>query len=110
MTNMNRQVKDKSIWFVISIKWIEAYQKYIYFDYLLGNPQDIKQEERVNPGIINNEDIIQTLPKCQYLIEMSIRDKWQNIVLKPGLKEGTDFLLVDEFLWDFLKKRYSCKD
>lgn len=43
------------------------------------------------------------------MLELSLKDKWQNVVLKPGLKEGTDFMLVDEFLWNYLKSRYNCK-
>lgn len=58
MTNMSRQVKAKSIWFILSMKWVEVYQRYLYLDHLLGTPQDISAEERVHPGEISNEDII----------------------------------------------------
>jgi hypothetical protein len=36
---MAREVKSGSIWFVISNKWIESAQRYLYLDYLTGNPQ-----------------------------------------------------------------------
>ena len=29
--------------------------------------------------------------------------------MKPNLKEGEHFILVDEFVWDFLKQRYEVK-
>lgn len=29
--------------------------------------------------------------------------------MKPNLKEGEHFILVDEFAWDFLKSRYEVK-
>jgi hypothetical protein len=29
-------------------------------------------------------------------------------VLKPALKEGEDFLLVDEFVWDWIKGKFGC--
>jgi hypothetical protein len=35
--------------------------------------------------------------------------KWQNTVMKPNLKEGEHFILVDEIAWDFLKSRYEVK-
>lgn len=38
-----------------------------------------------------------------------MKKKWQNQVLKPNLKEGEDFLLVDEFVWDVIMKRFGCK-
>jgi len=43
------------------------------------------------------------VPKGQYLLETSISHKWQNTVMKPNLKEGEHFILLDEFTWDFLK-------
>ena len=29
-------------------------------------------------------------------------------MLKPNLKEGVHFILVDEMVWDFFKSRYDC--
>lgn len=64
MSQMAREVKAGSIWFVISMKWIDAAQKYLYLDYLTGNPQaELSDEERVNPGKVSNSDILLELPK-----------------------------------------------
>jgi hypothetical protein len=61
---MAREVKAGSIWFVISMKWIEVAQKYLYLDYLTGNPQaELSDEERVDPGPVSNSDILLELPK-----------------------------------------------
>ena len=30
--------------------------------------------------------------------------------MKPNLKEGEHFMLIDEFTWDCLKRRYSVKE
>lgn len=35
--------------------------------------------------------------------------KWMNSHLKPNLKEGVDYLLVDTMIYDFLLKKYGCK-
>lgn len=43
-------------------------------------------------------------------MEMAIKKKWQNQVLKPALKEGEDFLLVDEFVWECIIGRFGCSD
>jgi hypothetical protein len=40
---------------------------------------------------------------------MAIKKTWQNQVLKPSLKEGEDFLLVDEFVWECIVGRFKCK-
>jgi hypothetical protein len=60
-------------------------------------------ERNAKPGKIDNEDILMEVPKGQYLLETSISHKWQNTVMKPNLKEGEHFILLDEFTWDFLK-------
>jgi hypothetical protein len=60
-------------------------------------------ERNAKPGKIDNEDILIEVPKAQYLLETSISHKWQNTVMKPNLKEGEHFILLDEFTWDFLK-------
>ena len=31
---MDKQVEPKSRWHIISTKWVEKWQKYVYFDYL----------------------------------------------------------------------------
>jgi hypothetical protein len=43
-------------------------------------------------------------------LELAIAKKWQNIVLKPGLKESEHFLLVDEFVWQQIKEKFSVKN
>ena len=63
----------------------------------------------MKPGKITNEDILFQVPKGQYLLEDAVNFKWQNTVMKPNLKEGEHFILVDEFVWDFLKQRYEVK-
>jgi len=61
----------------------------------------------VKPGPINNSDIILEPPKGTYLLEQAQQKLWQNILMKPGLKEGEDFMVVDEFVWDYVKSRYQ---
>ena len=42
-------------------------------------------------------------------MEVANATKWQNAVLKPDLKEGPNFIIVNEIVWDELKARYDLK-
>jgi hypothetical protein len=100
---------------LIGNEWFEAWRNYVFDDVLTGQTaiSDIKESElstRTAPGPINNQDIIFTLPKAQYLLEVANATIWQNAVLKPDLKEGAHFIIVDEIVWDKLKARYDLKN
>jgi len=50
------------------------------------------------------------VPKAQYLLEVANSSLWQNTVLKHDMKEGAHFMIVDEIVWDSLKKKYDVKN
>ena len=67
---MERVVTPGSLWFVISMTWIQAFHRYLYLDHVSGNPQDdLRESDRVHPGPILNEDILIKIPVKQYLLE-----------------------------------------
>lgn len=71
LRSMEKKVRPGSVWFVISMNWIEVYQKYLYLDYASGErPLDIPDSDRVKPGPISNEDILLRPPKGTYLYEL----------------------------------------
>jgi len=85
LSQMDRQVKEGSTWFLIGNQWMEKWQKYVFYDVINGEtqPTDIKESElvaevRARPGSISNEDILMDLPKGQYLLEVANNSKWQN--------------------------------
>jgi hypothetical protein len=74
---MEKKVRPGSIWFVVSMKWIETYQRYLYLDYALGEtPLDIPDTDRVQPGPIMNEDLLIRPPKGTYLFEQMNAKLW----------------------------------
>jgi hypothetical protein len=115
IASMQREVYEGSTWFLIGKKWFESWRNYVFEDVLTGMTaiSEIKESElstRTAPGPINNEDILFTLPKGQYLLEVGNSTKWQNAVLKPDLKEGPHFIIVNEIVWDELKAQYDLKN
>jgi hypothetical protein len=62
---------------------------------------------------MDNSDIIEPFYKdgdqiksC-YLLEMSNKVSWQNYQLKKNLKEGEDYMLVDENIHKFWESKYG---
>ncbi len=86
---------------------MKSWKRYNYFDLLIGEKNELGDLQRnINPGKIDNEDILEVLQKDKYLFELAIPYKWQNTVMKPNLKEGEDFILLNEAAYDFLKTHY----
>lgn len=60
---MEIKVRPGSIWYLISNSWMQEWQKYVYYDYLRGQPmREVKENQRSRPGPINNSDIIMAIP------------------------------------------------
>lgn len=100
--DMPKTVEVKSVWYVVSMKWISNWQKYVGFD---------TKSNGIKPAKIDNSDLIQeyyTHPQTQqklsvYLFEQTEKLSFTNVQLKSGLKEGEDYMLVDERLHAFWK-------
>jgi hypothetical protein len=43
---MDRLVKPESVWFIISKKWMSAWERYNYVDLLIGEKIEMTEEER----------------------------------------------------------------
>ena len=72
---MPKRVEIGSEWFVVSMKWITAWQDYIGFDDEEGD--DGKEREfGDHPGKIDNSDIFEDKGK---LVEQSKKFEYQNI-------------------------------
>ena len=65
LQSMDRLVKPDSVWFIISKKWMTAWERYNYVDLLIGEKIEMTDDERnAKPGKIDNEDILLVLPKA----------------------------------------------
>ena len=65
LQSMDRLVKPDSVWFIISKKWMTAWERYNYVDLLIGEKIEMTDDERnAKPGKIDNEDILFVLPKA----------------------------------------------
>ena len=73
---MDKLVTAGSKWYMVSIKWIDKWQKYTYFDLLTGSEES--QEERHHPGKITNSDILIKFPSGTILTDMAKGKEWQN--------------------------------
>mmetsp|Transcript_1956 Transcript_1956/g.3412 ORF Transcript_1956/g.3412 Transcript_1956/m.3412 type:complete len:110 (+) Transcript_1956:205-534(+) len=106
---MPKRIKEGSEWYVISMKWIERWQRYTGFGNLDQDEDGDNSAPPQHPGPIDNSDIISfyTLEdgskadSSVLMKEMSATLKFTNYQLKPKLKEGEDFMLVDKKVYEF---------
>ena len=64
------------------------------------------EDQRVFPGKITNSDII--LKVNNPLIDQGNKTSWQNLQLKPNLKEQEHFMIVDDNVFRFWENKYTC--
>jgi hypothetical protein len=71
INRMDKKVKPGSKWYILSMKWVNKWQNYIYFDHLSNSSEPLKidKSERKNPGILDNSDILEILDPKTYHIE-----------------------------------------
>ena len=98
-------------WFVISTEWFLKWKVHVGFKETASCRDlpfnslwsDIRCD---NPGIIDNSMIIDLSSKDDFAPDEKSPGFY---VLKPGLAENTDFVLVPEPAFDLLHRRYSSK-
>ena len=104
--NMAKSVEENSEWYIISMDWINKWQKHVGFD-------DTEANKGPKPGKIDNSDIIVDYyhnDKGSYstsLLEQSKSIQYQNYQMKSGLEEGTDYMLVDKNIYEFWDAKYG---
>lgn len=106
--NMPKNIKPGSQWFIVSMTWINRWQAYVGFDDG-SQPQPAK-----HPGQMDNTDIIINYYKTKddkilsvSLAEMGNNDQHMNYQLTRGMKEGEDFMLVDDNIHTLWHDRYG---
>jgi hypothetical protein len=109
LSSMAKSVDQGSQWYIVSMAWINKWQKYVGFD----GPAQLDAK----PGLIDNSDIIDVQSKdtkgnvySTQLIELSVQQSFSNFQMKKNMQEGTDYMLVDENIYSFWKNTYGSMD
>lgn len=97
---------------IISMSWFSRWKKFSSFHSLSGekyeeNSMEFSQDIEGNirkPGPINQDDI---LSKESMLIDPDKIKNYCNMILRPGLEENKDFLIVPHKVWKYLYKIYG---
>ncbi|KAJ6245939.1 ubiquitin carboxyl-terminal hydrolase [Anaeramoeba flamelloides] len=76
-------------WYMLEIDWMRSFERNLKQDFHT-NKQEFKNQQ---PGLIDNSRLV--------------IKKDGKFILKPNLKENTDFLFVHEKVWEFLIQRYG---
>lgn len=102
---MPKRVEKGSEWFVVGMGWIKKWQKWVYLD-LLSTQTEGNEKDRAHPGKLECSDIIQPTSPRQ-IKEQAKKFVFQNAAMNHGLKEGTDFMLVDRPIIEAWQKLYN---
>ena len=98
--------------YIISLKWLEAYKKYVFFEACsLNSPPEPSDDHctKRHPGKIANFDILDQDAK---LIKgtgttKDFPSEVYDTFLQPKAREGCEYEFITEELWTFLKQRYG---
>ena len=116
LKDMAKVVEVGSTWYIVSMTWIARWQDFVGFDSADAD-EDIQDFKGGPPGQINNEDIIEPffIGKDDSIISTLLEERSQNfdhmnVQLKKTLKEGDDYMLVDENIYNLWSMKYGKKN
>ena len=106
-----------SIVHIVSMKWFEKWSAFTNFlPEMRRSPQkrssnDLLKEEVERhhpPGPINSDDIIDK--EVEIVYDPDPVKAYCNIVLKEGIRENQDFIILPHPVWRYLHARYTGQD
>ena len=96
---------------VISMNWFIKWKRFTNFHLISGerfdecSSMDLSQfNEKEVPGLINQDDI---LSNEKILIDPDKIKNYCNMILKTGIEENKDFIIVSHKIWKYLFKIYG---
>jgi len=110
---MAKSVAVGSVWYAVSMTWISKWQSFVGFDD--ENTTKKSDSDKVeHPGKMDCSDIIEPFHKGKdgqivstMFEEMSPNYASQNVQLKKNVKEGEDYMLVDENIFNLWELWYG---
>ena len=108
--SMARKIEKDSEWYLISTSWINKWQKHAYFDLFdEQNVEEVDENGREHPGKVDCEDItlVHSFSVLQDPPQGPANRKWMDQQIKPRLKEGDDFMIVDAAIHKFWLQKYG---
>lgn len=99
--------------YLISTQWLDKYKTYIFYRDIKSDTKPVLESdhcEKTHPGVISNEkDLLETGDR--YLKGTGKAKEFESEVLDTYLqsnsREGYDFEIYNQELWDFLSSRYT---
>lgn len=116
--------------YILSMKWFRKWKKYTYFHHITGDHSDKNEEmDTVNneiidsltsdeeeeqeelkhshPGNIDQDDLLEI--ETETFLDPEENFNYNNDVLKKGLEENKDYIIVNEKVWKYLNGFYQGK-
>jgi len=97
----------KNSFYVLSKKWLTQWKKHVSYDNVIKDEEpNLKWFGQCTLGVIN-EDIIEDNPKFIHFKKYPEDESFSNVLLKDGIQEGVDYILITEQAWEYLSKIYE---
>lgn len=124
--------KNKKPMFIISMNWFKKWKKYCFFHHNTGDHSDKKEElktfnneindtlksdeedektevhSHVHPGTIDQKELLEL--DEEIFIDPDEENNYANDVMKKGLEENKDYIIVNERVWEYLSTFYQGKE
>lgn len=117
--------------FIVSMKWFRKWKKYTYFHHITGDHSDKAEDlnaenteiidtltsdeeedqeelKHSHPGNIDQDDILET--DADVFLDPEPENNSGNEVLKKGLEENKDYMIVNEKVWNYLNGFYQGRE
>ena len=101
----NYYKKEGEIGYIISLNWLEAWQKVIYFDFFSRGYKPEYDEERSKD--IPPVDNISLLRNKHSFLTDPDETSYLNNILKVNMKMNVDYKIIDEEMWYFFYTKYG---
>ena len=118
--------------YILSMSWFKKWKKYTYFHHLTGDhsgkieeatnnnneiidaltsdeEEDQEEMTHAHPGNIDQDDILED-ENDDILLDLEEKSNYTNDIIKKGLEENKDYIIVSEKVWKYLNGFYQGRE
>ena len=120
--------KNNKPMYILSMSWFKKWTKYCYFNHITGDHSEKKEElnainnqiidsltfdeedenpKHVYPGLIDQNELLEE--ETDNMLDPDEESNYNNDVMKKGLEENKDYIIVNEKIWNYLSGFYQGK-
>ncbi|CAD8175352.1 unnamed protein product [Paramecium octaurelia] len=95
---------DNDQFYILSIKWLNQWKKYVSYEEIVADKPPSEYFGRIKLDKINTDLQDNVLPTFKY---QPISSHPWNIIIKQGLQENVNYVVIDKNMWEFFTTYYA---